>query len=141
MSRKPSEIGVDEYLWAAAQVPSYKELAKFLGVSYGGLHHHLDKKMGIWAEVGSQFVGSENTPGPKPPPIALIEGAGSEDKPSAETILAAVNARYELKRDRAKKKANQHIRFAHGPIAMCFVGDQHFGNGGTDHQRAYDEQQ
>jgi hypothetical protein len=139
--RKPSEIGVDEYLWAAPQVKSYKALARFLRISYKGMHHHLHNKLGIWPEVGTLFVGAESNPGPKRPPVPLIEGAGPDAEPDVEAILEAMEKRFAEKEKRAAQKEDQHIRFSHGPVAMFFLGDQHFGNLGTDVKRAFDEQE
>lgn len=36
-------------------------------------------------------------------------------------------------------KSRQVVSFPHGPVALTFVGDVHFGNSATDYQRAFDE--
>lgn len=136
----PSDIGIDEYLWLAPQVRSYKELSRRLNVTFSAMQRHL-QKMGMYAQVGALFTGAEHNPGPRRPPVPLIEGADSEAKPDIDTILEALDERYAEKEKRANQKQDQHIRFTHGPVALFFLGDQHFGSLGTDTKRAFDEQE
>jgi hypothetical protein len=137
--RKPTEISVDEYLWAAGQQPSLKALARFLNVSYSNMHRDLHKR-GIFAHVRELLDEQPGKPGPKKPPMPLIKGTGPHADYNVEEIKEAAKRRSRDKLNRDKEKKDQHIRFPHGPVCIVFVGDQHIGNAGTDIQRMYDEQ-
>jgi hypothetical protein len=125
--RKPSDISVDEYLWAAGQCVSLKGLARFLGLAYTSMHRHLHS-CGIFVHVCNLLGENPGTPGPRKPPMPMIEGASPDVEVDIEAIKEAARKRYELKARRAEKKDDQHIRFGH------------FGNRGTDVGRAFDEQ-
>jgi hypothetical protein len=137
--RKPESVGLDEYLHFAAEEKSYKSLARRLDLNPSSMDDDL-KRRGVYAHVGALLTGRSN-PGPKRPPTPLIEGAGPDSKPDIEEIKRHARERYRLKAARSEQKDDQHIRFSHGPVAIFFIGDQHFGNAGTDVERAYAEQE
>ena len=83
------------------------------------------------------------------------EGVAAGSEPSLPTVTGKT-ARPRLDADSIRREAeetfadamrsdslrkNQRIEFAHGPIAIFFVGDQHIGNPGTDVARMYREQE
>jgi hypothetical protein len=139
LKRKPSEVPVDEYLWAAEKAGSLKGMARFLQMPYSSMHDHL-KRSGLFDHVYNLLNEQPGKPGPKKPPMPLVEGATSEVEVDVEVIKEAARKRYELKARRAQQKDNQHIRFDYGPVAIFIVSDQHFGNQGTDVGRVFDEQ-
>ncbi len=127
------------YLYTAQQVESCKELARRLNLTFSAMQRYL-KKIDAYDHVRSLFIENAGKPGPKSPPLPLIEGVGADSKPDIEEIKRHLRARYRQKKERAAAKANQHIRFPHGPVAIFFTGDQHIGNAGTDWGRVEDEQ-
>jgi hypothetical protein len=137
--RWPSDVGLDEYLWMAQQVDGYKELSRRLNVTFSAMQRHL-QKIGAYEQIGTLFMPKKGKPGPKHPPVPLIQGAASDVEPDVDTILEQLEKRFAEKEKRASQKQDQHIRFTHGPVALFFVGDQHFGSLGTDTKRAFDEQ-
>jgi hypothetical protein len=142
-TRRPGEIGAAEYLWAAEQVSSYKGLTRFF---YGDTRKFSSVRnalirLGIYEHAGALFIDARGNPGPKRPPVPLIQGVGADSKPDLEEIKRHLKARNRQKRERAKAKENQHIKFASGPVAIFFVGDQHIGNSGSDWERIEKEQE
>lgn len=136
----PGEYTVPEYLWAATQVGSLKELGRFLEVSYKSLRQHLDR-IQLLSEVRNLIDEKPGKPGPKTvPKIMGIEGTDASKESDVEDILHEMGRRYARKHSRAQQKRNQHIYFDSGPIALIFVGDQHIGNAGTDIVRVKEEQ-
>ena len=73
-------------------------------------------------------------------PSPDITGVDAEPETDIEAIKEAAKRRYQQKHRRAAKKKRQVVRFDMGPVMIAFIGDQHFGNAGTDVQRALDEQ-
>lgn len=138
--RKPSEVSVDEYLWAAPQVGSLKGLARFLKLNYSGMHKDLHGRK-IFSHVRALLDEQPSKPGPKRPPMPLVGGVGPQDDSDIEDIKEAALRLSEAKKERTRKKEDQHIRFSHGPVAIVFLGDQHIGNAGTDLARMYREQE
>ena len=112
--RKPSDISVDEYLWAAEQTGALKGMARYLNTPYSSMHKDLHKRgifthvMNLLPEVGKP--GARNVP-----PLASIEGAGPNPDWDIETIKRSAIARSDAKKARAEKKANQEIRFSLRP--------------------------
>lgn len=74
-------------------------------------------------------------------PRPSIVGAGPDVEPDIERIRESAERRFVAKANRAEEKKHQSIRFPHGPVVLFFVGDQHFGNAGTDVGRAFAEQE
>ena len=64
----------------------------------------------------------------------LVEENYDEDAVYAEALEAA-----EHSRAKAKRRGEQSISFARGPVCLVFMADQHFGNAGTDYRRAFGE--
>lgn len=137
--RKPSDVAVDEYLWAAAQCVSMRGLSRYLKLAHSSMVDDLNAR-GIYAHVYNLLRESTGKSGPKGPPAPIIEGTGPENDYDVEAIKREALRRSADKNKRAKQKENQHIRFSHGPVAIVFLGDQHIGNQGTDYERIYEEQ-
>ena len=138
--RKATEISVDEYLYVAEQNESLKGMARNLGLNYSTMHRELHKR-GIFEHVYNLLQDKPTKPGPRTkPPLPTIEGAGPNPEWDVEAIRESAKRRFAMKSGRAEEKANQHIRFPHGPVAIFFLGDQHIGNSGTDIDRMYREQ-
>jgi molybdenum-dependent DNA-binding transcriptional regulator ModE len=137
----PTEYTVDEYLWAAEQVGGLHDLARFMDMSYSSMWDHLHR-IDLMAEVRNLMPEEAGKPGPRTVPKLLsVDGTEATRTHDALSIRQEAQRRYEEKKKRALRKRDQHIRFDSGPIAMIFLGDQHFGNAGTDTQRAFDEQE
>lgn len=75
---------------------------------------------------------------PQPP---VISGATANVESDIDAIRRAAEQKFEAKQRRAILKNHQRVRFAHGPVAIFFVGDQHIGNTGTDVSRMFAEQE
>jgi hypothetical protein len=138
--RKPKEVSVEEYLWAAETCGGFKEMARFLNLAYSSMMDHLERR-DLHAHCYNLFGENTGKPGKRgKPPLPTIEGAGPHGEIDVEAIKESAIRLHDAKRKRAKEKADQHIRFQHGPVAIIFLGDQHIGNGGTDYPRMYEEQ-
>jgi hypothetical protein len=140
--RKPSEVTVEEYVGAAERGPYQRGRdppARSLGISFSSMHYDLHKKE-IFELVYNLIDEKPGKPGPKTkPPAPTVEGAGPNPEWDIEEIKHSAMRRYDAKEARAIKKVNQHIRFASGPVAIFFVGDQHIGNAGSNVRRMYEE--
>lgn len=79
--------------------------------------------------------------GSSAPSSPAISGATKRDEFDAQAAIEEQARRYRKKHRRAQAKKQQTIRFPHGPICLFLVGDQHIGNGGTDIERIFGEQE
>lgn len=77
----------------------------------------------------------------QPPQVTQIVGVKAGERPDVEAIIARATRQYESQARTAERKANQHVHFDHGPIALFFVGDQHIGAPGTDIKQMLYEQE
>lgn len=75
------------------------------------------------------------------PPKPEITGVDASQDGDIEAIKEAARRRHQQKHRRAAKKKRQVVRFDVGPVMIAFIGDQHFGNAGTDVDRAFAEQE
>lgn len=75
------------------------------------------------------------------PTCDLVQGATPEDYegPSFEDTLKRADDVYQATHALETKRSNQLLEFSHGPVAIAWVADQHFGDEGTDHVRAVEE--
>jgi hypothetical protein len=136
----PTEYTVHEYLWAATHCGSLRELNRFLEMGYSAMCDHL-QRIELMTEVRNLLDEKPGKPGPKTvPQLVSIYGTSGAKSGNVEDIIEEMARRYDRKDERAREKSNQHIYFDGGPIALCFVGDQHIGNAGTDIRRVIDEQ-
>lgn len=74
-------------------------------------------------------------------PTPEIIGSSPDVAVDIEAIKQEAARRYRAKAKRAEEKANQRIVFPYGPVCICFGGDQHIGNAGTDIERIFHEQE
>lgn len=137
--RKAWEVSDEEYLEAAEKTGSLKGMHRLLDVAYSSMCGELIAR-NIKAKVMNLFPPETKKPGARNvPPLPAIEGAGPDPEWDVETIKRSVIARSDAKKERARKKASQEIRFPHGPVCVVFLGDQHIGSLGTDYRRMYEE--
>jgi hypothetical protein len=138
----------DELIAAAINgaVTSTAEFSEYLGIPGRSLRRYI-KDTGAKAVLqeiyrDNRAVAGEHSAAESPEaPTATVVGAGPEISVPIEEIKHTTIQRYKSKSSRREQKNNQTISFERGPIALFFVGDQHFGNAGTDVERAYAEQE
>jgi hypothetical protein len=116
--RKAKDVSVDEYLWAAQTTGALKGMARLLNVSYSSMCRDIERR-GIKAHLMNLFPETGKPGVRNVPPLASIEGAGPDPEWDVETIKNSAIARSDAKKARAHKKANQEIRFPHGPVCLA----------------------
>ena len=70
-----------------------------------------------------------------------IRGVTPEEKIDVEDVYRRSKRAFENKRELIQRKQNQSITFGEQEICICFGGDEHIGNKGTDIERMFDEAQ
>lgn len=75
------------------------------------------------------------------PVVESIVGVKAGERPDVSAIVERAARQFESAARTAERKANQHIYFDHGPVAIFFVGDQHIGAPGTDVKQMLHEQE
>lgn len=139
--RNVGDVSTEEYLQAAQKTGKLKGMARYLNVAYSSMCGELARR-DIKAHCMNLFPPDTKKPGARNvPPLPAIEGAGPDPEWDVEAIKKSAMRRYDANEARATKKDKQEIRFAHGPIALIFLGDQHIGNPGSDVRRMYEERQ
>lgn len=74
------------------------------------------------------------------PEVTQVVGVTAHEPVDVDAIIDRAQRQYEKVAQKAERKANQHIHFDHGPVALFFVGDQHIGAPGTDIGMMLEEQ-
>lgn len=74
-------------------------------------------------------------------PLPRIEGVLAYEDVDEEEILSRAIREWAGTKKKAVRKRNQSIEFDHGPVCIANLGDQHFGDSGTNYPRAFQEAQ
>lgn len=83
--------------------------------------------------------GSVSQVGQEQEPTPYISGVTSRGEDDFEEVYRRAVYDFKRKASTHHKRKHQIIQFPYGPILIVFAGDQHFGNAGTDVERAFRE--
>lgn len=114
-----------------------EQAVKYIDQINEGLgRYQLSKELGCSRWQARQIINIVDSHSTEPPEI---EGVTSKDELDIQDIYDRSVKAFERKENLAERRANQRIKFPEKEICICFGGDEHFGNAGTDVERAFNE--
>lgn len=73
------------------------------------------------------------------PPTCKATGVQADELPDEDEVYRRAVVEWKREHRLEIRKRSQVLEFDHGPVALAFVADQHFGGSGVDYPRAFAE--
>jgi len=73
------------------------------------------------------------------PPSCKATGVQADELPDEDEVYQRAVNEWQRERRLELRRQTQVLEFDHGPVALAFVADQHFGASGVDYPRAFAE--